>query len=382
MNRKFPEDLLEKSAAEKVAYFAAHRIAHPKLVKAYIALLEAVEDAKEGSIITVLGPTGVGKTTLLERFRQKTVDEFYKSSIKQTPETAGHIPIAMVEAVSANNGFDWKDYYRRLLTELFDPLPTRKINYRKWEALPNEVSEILQSDKTSAAVYRRAVENALRYRQPMAVLIDEAQHIGATASGRKTLDQLNHIKSIANLSKTVHVLCGSYELLSFLNLSGQLSRRSSEIHFERYSSERSEDTDVFRNVVWELQKHLPVNQEPNLLDNWEYLYERSIGCIGTLHDWLLRALKKSLRENAETVTLEILEQTALSLGKCQTIYEEIRNGEDVLGEKENSRSSFRQKLGLDVFEPNEPEIIQPKKNRTNVGIRNATRDPIGQRPAG
>ena len=381
MNRKFPKELLEKSSAEKADYFAAHRIAHPKLIKTYNALLEAVEDAKKGSIITVLGPTGVGKTTLLERLRQKTVDDFHKNSLDQEPETVGRIPIAMIEAVSANNGFDWKDYYRRLLAELFDPLPTRKIDYRKWEALPNEVSEIMQSDKTSATVYRRAVEKALQHRQPVAVLIDEAQHIGATASGRKTLDQLNHIKSIANLSKTVHVLCGSYELLSFLNLSGQLSRRSSEIHFERYSSERSEDINVFRNVVWELQNHLPVNQEPNLLDNWEYLYERSVGCIGTLHDWLLRALKKSLRENAETVTLEILEQTALSLTKCQTIYEEIIIGEGVLGEKENSRINFRQKLGLGIFDSAEIEIAQPKKNKTNVGIRNATRDPVGQRTA-
>lgn len=382
MDQKFSKELLEKSPAERIGYFAAHRIAHTKLMKAYNALLEAVEDAKDGSIITILGPTGVGKTTLLERLRQKAVNEFYGASIEQNPEAGGCIPIVMVEAASADKGFDWKDYYRRLLAELYDPIPARKLDYRKWESLPGEVSEILQSDRTPATVYRRAVEKALKHRKPRAVLIDEAQHIGATGSGRKTLDQLNHIKSIANLSKTVHVLCGSYELLSFLNLSGQLSRRSSEIHFERYRLDRKEEINVFRNVVWEFQNHLPVREMPDLLNDWEYLYERTLGCIGTLHDWLLRALKKALRENAETLTQEFLEQTALPLAKCQTIFEEINNGEDSLSEEEVSRAAFRQKLGLDEMERIEIHAPQPQKNKGRVGVRNAARDPVGRRAAG
>jgi hypothetical protein len=57
------------------------------------------------------------------------------------------------------------------------------------------------------------VEQALRYRRPRAVLIDEAQHLFALASGRRLEDQLNVLKSLANRSNTVHVLFGTYELL-------------------------------------------------------------------------------------------------------------------------------------------------------------------------
>ena len=54
-------------------------------------------------------------------------------------------------------------------------------------------------------------------------MIDEAQHLGKIASGRRLLDQLDVIKSIANQTKTVHVLFGTYDLLAFRNLNGQLS---------------------------------------------------------------------------------------------------------------------------------------------------------------
>jgi len=38
---------------------------------------------------------------------------------------------------------------------------------------------------------------------------------------------------MANQTKIVHVLLGTYELLALRNLSGQLSRRSLDIHFCR-----------------------------------------------------------------------------------------------------------------------------------------------------
>jgi hypothetical protein len=41
-------------------------------------------------------------------------------------------------------------------------------------------------------------KQTLRLRKPVAAMIDEAQHLGKVASGRRLLDQLDVIKSIAN----------------------------------------------------------------------------------------------------------------------------------------------------------------------------------------
>ena len=92
----------------------------------------------------------------------------------------------------------------------------------------------MPSARAAGSEYHHAVERALRFRRPVAVLIDEAQHLARMGSGRRLSDQLDVIKSIANCTGTVHVLLGTYELLAFRNLSAQLSRRSIDIHFPRY----------------------------------------------------------------------------------------------------------------------------------------------------
>ena len=56
-------------------------------------------------------------------------------------------------------------------------------------------------------------------------------------SGRRLLDQMDNLKSLANMTNTVHVLIGTYDLLGLMNSSAQLSRRSIEIHFPRYHAE-------------------------------------------------------------------------------------------------------------------------------------------------
>lgn len=138
---------------------------------------------------------------------------------------------------------------------------------------------------------RHAVEQALKYRRPVVVCVDEAQHLARMASGRKLQDQLDCIKSLANLTGVPIVLCGHYELLVFRNLSAQLSRRSIDIHFRRYRADEKSELRIFKNVIWSFGRHLPLSEEPDLVEQWDYLYERSLGCVGVLKVWLLKGFR-------------------------------------------------------------------------------------------
>ena len=129
---------------------------------------------------------------------------------------------------------------------------------------------------------RRSFETAAKRRRPIAIFIDEAQHLAKVASGRRLLDQLDVIKSIANRTNTVHVLFGTYDLLAFRNLNGQLSRRSVDVHFPRYRAEVAEERKTFINIVHSFQKVLPLSEAPDMVKVWDFLYERSLGCVGIL----------------------------------------------------------------------------------------------------
>jgi hypothetical protein len=224
--------------------------------------------------------------------------------------------------------------------------------------------------------------NRLRFRRPAAVMIDEAQHLGKVASGRRLLDQLDVIKSIANRTNTVHVLFGTYDLLAFRNLSGQLSRRSVDLHFPRYRAHDAEDRKIFVNIVHSFQKKLPLPEPPNLVRHWELLYERTSGCVGMLKQWLVKALAAALRRGDSTISVSDLEAHALSIAQCDRILSEITEGEARLNEGDGARSKLRARLGLATAVAPAPALSGPAgtdtRHKLKPGQRRRVRDPVGQ----
>jgi hypothetical protein len=231
-----------------------------------------------------------------------------------------------------------------------------------------------------------AAEQALRYRRPAVVLIDEAQHLARIASGRRLSDQLDVIKSIANRTGTVHILLGTYELLTFRNLSAQLSRRCIDLHFQRYRADSAADRQVFQSVLLTFRKQLPFEAaEPDLIASWEFFYERSVGCVGILKEWLVRACVRAIRYGATSLSHEHLERTALSISQCEKILAESREGETRLNDTEDSRRRLPTLLGIEESSgPAQRAAATPQPERRNirVGQRSPQRDPIGeQQPA-
>jgi len=262
------------------------------------------------------------------------------------------LPVLRVDAVSpALNHFKWGDYYQRALFLLREPVVEYTVDYHKhvpllsrtmveWEPLPSR-------RPTDTAALRLAFEHMLKLRQPRAILIDEAEHMAKAARGSKLLDQLDHIKSLAIMTKTVHVLVGTYDLLVFRNLSAQLARRSVDVHFVRYRATAEAEVRAFRSVLWALQRNVPLEEEPDLLPHWQYCYERTIGCVGVLKDWLTRGLAEALEQGAKTLSRALLEHHALSIDRCNQMIMEAMAGEAALTEDSQAAYRLRVRLGLE-----------------------------------
>ena len=369
----FPRELLTRPSAERLAYFRAYTVAHPLLAEAKEKLMAAISESEPNSLVFVFGPTGVGKTTLRLKAEQVISNEL-RSGLEQD---RGRIPVVGVEAIAPESGrFCWTDHFRRLLLAMDEPLTDCKRDEETLYVRHNSRS----GSKSTTAEYRHAVEQALRFRRPAAVMIDEAQHLSKMASGRRLLDQLDVLKSIANQTRIVHVLFGTYDLLSFRNLNGQLSRRSLDVHFPRYRAESDSDRQVFVNVLGSFAHHMPLPEQPDLAAEWEFLYERSIGCVGILKQWLTRALHSVLRRGGKTIARQDLEAQALSVLQCEKILSETAEGELRAAEPAEARGALQVRLGLrtgvvhrhgDVNKPNIP------RNTRRPGMRLPRRDRIG-----
>lgn len=382
----FPTELLQASLLEKLAYFDNCTVVHRRLKDTYDAFLDAVRNPGGASLIFLFGPTGVGKTTLLHQVMKVLIEQSL-SSMKLDP---GHIPVAAVEARAPESGnFDWKDYYKSVLVTLGDPFANYKFKTGSSRIYGSGSQQLLIKSKANLSDLREDVEYIIRQRQLIAFLVDEAQRFTKMASGRRQQDQMDAIQSMASFTTTLHGLFGTYELLEFRNLSGQLSRRSIDIHFPRYQANCPRDVKDFKRVLKSFACQMPLQESPDLEQHWEYFYERSIGCVGIVKDWLTQAFRKALDSEASTLTLAHLQPYAPSVSKCMQMTTEAIEGENTLKEDESELSKLRQKLGLGVNSlhpateplktnstPSQLDTPPQKKRKQRPGERNPNRDVV------
>ena len=382
----FPRELLSRSWPARLEYFRAYTMAHPRLMAAREALVNAIHEVAPNSLILLMGPTGVGKTTLRAKVEQILATEILPE-LRADPV---RLPVVRVECIAPESGtFSWRDHFRRLLLQMDEPLVDYKLNPEAPVRMGERATKFLPGARAAGSQYHHAVERALCFRRPVAVLLDEAQHLARMSSGRRLSDQLDVIKSLANYTGTVHVLLGTYELLAFRNLSAQLSRRSIDIHFPRYRVDDPNDRKIFLAVLRSFEQQIPLSEPPKLVEEWEYLYERSIGCVGVLKDWLVRALTGVFRRNASVLTLRDLQAHAPSVAQCDKMLAEALEGEVSLLENAEERNRLRTRLGLDRRENCRAssstgaakqvaiETMSPRKRLRKPGQRHPQRDPIG-----
>ncbi|MEH6937809.1 AAA family ATPase, partial [Bacillus sp. JJ664] len=151
--------------------------------------------------------------------------------IDELNDNKSKLPLICVEIISPDSGkFNWKDFYIRILQSADEPLINKKVNYQT--LLDNQQGKKNNFNLSDGpANLRLAVENLFIYRNPEVFIIDEAQHFLKMASGKRYIDQLDTLKSLYNKTNVPLVLVGTYELSAFMDLSGQLSKRTNNIEF-------------------------------------------------------------------------------------------------------------------------------------------------------
>src|SRR5438128_99027 len=273
----------------------------------------------------VIGPSRVGKTTLI-RMLEERVLATGKALMASDPS---FIPFASVLAAGpGTNRFEWAEYYRAVLRALHDPFVDGKVAQIRTKEL------------------REAMETALLERKPLAIIVDEAHHLAEAARGSRLQSQLNHLKHFENATGVSHILVGTYEMRTFRKVNAQLACRSVDVHFPRYDAAIDADAQVFQSVVWALQRQLPVEKEPALIDHWEFLYARSVGCVGLLKMHLNRALSLALTERAKTVTLTHLRKTAMPEARVEAALRNALESEAELREADGADERLLTLLGL------------------------------------
>ncbi len=361
------QEVLTKTTVEKLNYFAKKRIAHPTLLTVRDQLCSTIKHRAGVDLAIVTGPTGVGKSTLINIFRGQ-VEQGQIDYLRSDP---GCVPVVVVEAPAPETPvFGWKDFYVRIMEALGEPLIERKVDV---EALFGPAKPNLRHPSFSTAEMRRFTEKCLRHRKTAVLIVDEAQHMLRAGSGRKLLDCLETLKSFASYGTVFLVLVGTYEMTNALELNGQLGRRTALFNFPRY--EREKGFRGFLTALKGFQDRLPLATPPSLLSYADYLYEVSLGLVGVLKNHLERALALALGAGKDTITLDHLQASALSAKARLEIAREIKRGEEFFEETADAEAETRKILGLEAaIEQAPPSASKPKRP---VGEPKPRRIPVG-----
>jgi hypothetical protein len=384
-----PDGPLALTAQNCLDHFKAFAARHPLLDRVEHEVLHAIWEPAGFAYLLVYGPSGVGKSTMIQHIVRR---------LNPAGGGTGQRPLLLLEVRPPDGAlFHRTDYYRTALRLLGKTSFERRMTVdlsteQTWEKKGGRRSTSRYHDDPEL---RSALEDTLRTQQVRAVILDEAQHLMDGSHAATALEQLDWIKSMTNVTGVLHLLLGTYSLLHFCNLNGQTARRGLAVHFPRYDFRDEAERQAFQNVLLTLVAQVPLEVDrAALLARWPYVYARSLGCVGVLKEWLVRATALALREGSAALTLSHLERRALSDATCARMAADIQEGEQTLAASHAQRHRLLALLGL----PEEPEraggmitVLPPAATahaeapgapprspaKTRVGQRRPQRDPVG-----
>jgi hypothetical protein len=374
-NPVFDSDLLNRPVAERLQHFRTFVAKHKRLITLDKKIMAALDEPAGAGFIFVVGPTGIGKSTVRNVIFRRVINQAM-AEMKADP---GYVPIAGIEVIaSGHKSYNWHDHWTRALEALDEPL----LKYKK---LPSrsKIDRLASGARLreQTAALRRSFEMGARLRRLKVFALDEAQHL-THVPATLLRNQLETVKSVANLSEAVHLLFGTYDMLLLRNASGQLGRRAVTVHFDRYQAKSDQDIVAFAEVVQTFQEQMPLPERPDLLPHLEYCFERSLGCVGVLKEWLLRALSEALNKSARSLSVADLRRHELPPSVLLEMSAEFMDGEQQLSEEEGVFALIRERLGISPRQRKDAKEKASQKAKANkakrgFGRRKPKRDKVG-----
>ena len=383
-NSNIPDYILAADRLERCEWFQNRIFDHQRMREVREQLLRALDPAIPTQVITVCGPTGVGKSALAA-----TISRILrKQHADLGPESMPVLYMECPRFESKPYDFNRQHWIRLLeaaddqhINDHFDPDDAAR---RRRTGL----ERIAAGRRSSGPDLRLAAEQYLKLRKTKVLLLDEAQHMTSIRSTANLHEHMDVIKSFGNATGVKQVLLGTEALSELIRCNAQLARRTEEIYFPPYGpyfdpdpvdpdpDDPDSSPDAFGTIFGQLCLSLPLESPPSfdLEKRYDEIFDGCAGCIGVLKEWLSRALDRAIRNGHGKILLSDLRKTRVTEPRLDEIADGIVKFREFLA-NQPSLTSIRAKLGL-------PPRTTPrnKKNRTGgsrlPGERNPYIDPV------
>jgi hypothetical protein len=296
---------------------------HPAFELALDAVMNSLQHAGDTKLIFVVGPTGVGKTTLLQ-ILQRSPASFGDATQGQSDQE--RIPVMHVP-VSLSSDIDWQDYMHESLVALGVSVSENVATGQTNNPHDTVFAGVKRLSTPRAADLRRALCQCLRDRHPQMMGVDEAQHL-CIGNHHGRPNPVEVIGEIADTTNVVHLLIGTYDTLPLVAAAAQFGRKHTAIHFGRYHADAAGEWASFKDVLHTLQVRTPFAESMDFVQMADYFYAGCLGCIGILTDWIDRSINAANSNRKSRLTRKDVELSALSVYQRYMLAKEMKQGED------------------------------------------------------
>lgn len=307
------DDILKMDAATRITWFANIKENHLELEMIRNHLSELVAPQNDTKVINIIGPTGIGKTTLATRITEGVVEQVNGQA------EPGTCPVLFVKApANGEKSLSWTSFYTRILNAANEPAVDAKREFN----ITGGVMKI--STKTTASALREAIESMLEARKVKTVIVDEAFHLLRFSKYEAVMDT---IKSLADCSPAKLILIGDYSLVDVASQYGQVAKRSEILHYKRYHPSKPRHRKEFGRIIQRLQNNWPCAEVPNFTAISEELMEASLGSVGLLKSILTKTALLQMKAKDEKFSMKHLSKSVKSKKLLATIERETVDGE-------------------------------------------------------
>ncbi len=350
---------------DPVISFADSYFPHPVQRRAIDLVVNTVIRPAGQQFVAVSGPPGTGKTLTLNMAHEALLAHWHDAMVAD-PDLR---PVVAVEAPSPIGAeFAWGEFFKELLAALRDEGVDWLIG--ELAATGTKPERQIRPGRLSANELLRIAVRRYRARTVKVLLIDEAQHMGVAPGAVALKRNLDILKGFANKTGIRIVLFGTYELVTFHRASAQLARRILDVHMQRYHWDVGAEREAFASVTRRMLEAIGGLSDAEVAASIPDCYERSVGCIGELHDWLVQAAFE-YQASGRRRWAASLASTAPSTPKAIEILDQIEDAERSVAESRSARQRLRARLGLDRGDA----TPRPSTAHPSAGAKGAPRKP-------
>lgn len=309
--------------AFRKAWFEHFQVGHRELRRLTDDLLELMDPTSDVRLISIIGATGVGKSTVASVLPD-LLREHYSDQVG--PDEC---PVVYVTApANGERSFSWKMLYRRILEASHEP----GVDFKRLTTIKDGRLYGERSDGKSVAALREQVERMIRHRNVRALVIDEVFHLMRFHDTNYPAI-MDTLKSLADIGSTKLIFIGTFDIADLVTDYAQLVRRSEILHFRRYElrtkpgKKPNADEQEYINQLQKFEANWPSRFVPKLVDAWRQFMDSSLGTLGLTKHSLNQLVVQQLAHPDEAITQDMVAKAFKSQRNLSGMREETESGE-------------------------------------------------------